>query len=61
MTAITSETNYKGVPTEQKERLQAFRATHPLERVDLSGTAWSYLSGGKGTRCASKHIHRSKI
>jgi len=49
MTTIISETEYKGVPAEQKERLQAFRATHPRERVDLSGTAWSYLSGGKGT------------
>src|SRR4249919_3519236 len=49
MTTIISETDYKGVPAEQKERLQAFRATHPRERVDLSGTAWSYLSGGKGT------------
>lgn len=49
MTTIISETDYKGVPAEQKERLHAFRATHPREHVDLSGTVWSYLSGGQGT------------
>lgn len=49
MTTIISETDYKGVPAEQKERLHTFRATHPREHVDLSGTTWSYLSGGKGT------------
>jgi maspardin len=49
MSTIISETDYKGVPAEQKERLHAFRTTHPREYVDLSGTAWSYLSGGKGT------------
>jgi pimeloyl-ACP methyl ester carboxylesterase len=49
MSTIISETDYKGVPAEQQERLHAFRTTHPRERVDLSGTSWSYLSGGKGT------------
>jgi 3-oxoadipate enol-lactonase len=49
MTTIISEKEYKGVPGEQKERLHAFRTTHPREHVDLSGTAWSYLSGGQGT------------
>ncbi len=49
MTTIISETDYKGVPAKQKERLHAFRTTHPREHVYLSETAWSYLSGGQGT------------
>jgi pimeloyl-ACP methyl ester carboxylesterase len=48
MTTIISETDYKGVPADQKERLHAFRATHLREQIDLSGTTWSYLFGGQG-------------
>ncbi len=49
MKTILSETTYKHVPAEQQERLHAFRTTHPRKQIDLSGTTWSYLSGGKGT------------
>lgn len=49
MNTILSETDYKSVPVEQKERLHAFRTTHPRELIDLSGIAWSYLLGGQGT------------
>ena len=49
MNTILSETTYKSVPTEQQERLRAFRMTHPRKQIDLSGTTWSYLLGGQGT------------
>ena len=49
MNTILAETDYKGVPAEQQERLRAFRTTHPREHIELSGTAWSYLLGGQGT------------
>src|SRR6516162_9443819 len=49
MKTFLSETDYKSVPAEQKERLRAFRTTHPRQQVDLSGRAWSYLLAGQGT------------
>jgi len=49
MNTILSETDYKSVPAEQKERLHAFRTTHQREHIDLLETAWSYLLGGQGT------------
>jgi pimeloyl-ACP methyl ester carboxylesterase len=48
MNTILSETDYESVPAEQKERLRAFRTTHPREHIDFLGTAWSYLLGGQG-------------
>jgi maspardin len=49
MNTLFSETDYKHVPAEQKERLHTFRMTHPRKQIDLMGTAWSYLIGGQGT------------
>lgn len=43
-----SESHYKHVPTEQRVRLQQFRATHPCEQIAISGETWSYLLGGNG-------------
>lgn len=48
MNTLLSETDYKSVSAEQKERLRAFRTTHPRKQVDLSGIAWSYLLAGHG-------------
>ena len=49
MKTLLSETAYKRVPAEQQERLHAFRTTHPREQIEITGTAWSYLFGGRGT------------
>jgi pimeloyl-ACP methyl ester carboxylesterase len=49
MHAILSSTAYEGVPVEQQERLHAFRAAHPREQIELSGTVWSYLLCGQGS------------
>lgn len=48
MKTIVSEKDYQRVPIEQRERLQAFRTTHPRQYSNLSGTEWSYLIGGQG-------------
>jgi pimeloyl-ACP methyl ester carboxylesterase len=48
MKTTLSETAYKDVPTEQRARLQAFRASHPRQQIVLSGIPWSYLLGGQG-------------
>ena len=52
MHAVLSETDYKRVPAEQKERLRAFRTAHPHEQIALAGTVWSYLLGGLGAQRA---------
>lgn len=39
---------YKNVPQEQKERLIRFRATHPVEYLNVAGTDWEYISCGQG-------------
>ena len=46
---ILSETYYKHVPLEQKERLHTFRTTHPRQQCTIAGTVWSYLCGGQGS------------
>lgn len=38
MNTLFSETDYKHVPAEQKERLHTFRMTHPRKQIDLMGT-----------------------
>ncbi len=43
-----SETAYKNVPAEQKERLYKFRASHPRQQIVLAEITWSYLLGGQG-------------
>ena len=48
MKTILSETAYKNVQAEQKERLYTFRASHPRQQIVLSGTTWSYLLAGQG-------------
>ncbi len=49
MKSVPSKTFYQHVLVEQRERLDAFRKTHPREQINLSGTTWSYLIGGQGT------------
>ncbi|HEX6556143.1 MAG TPA: alpha/beta hydrolase [Ktedonobacteraceae bacterium] len=49
MRTIRSLAFYQHVPTEQRERLRAFRMTHPREQIDLKGATWSYLLGGRGS------------
>lgn len=46
---ITAET-YRNVPPAQRDRLFAFRATHPYTRLDIDGTAWRYIACGQGDR-----------
>jgi pimeloyl-ACP methyl ester carboxylesterase len=48
MKTILSETAYKNVPAEQKERLYKFRMAHPRQQIVLSEIPWSYLLGGQG-------------
>jgi pimeloyl-ACP methyl ester carboxylesterase len=39
---------YEGVPPEQMERLSNFRSEHPTKPINVSGTAWRYISCGRG-------------
>jgi hypothetical protein len=48
MDTVLSEAYYKGVPAEQRERLYAFRASHPCKEIEISGNRWSYLLSGQG-------------
>jgi lipase len=41
---------YAAVPTEQRQRLQAFRAGHPQKVLQVDGKAWSYLACGQGQK-----------
>jgi pimeloyl-ACP methyl ester carboxylesterase len=40
----------------QRERLRAFRTTHPREQVALAGTVWSYLLGGHSAQSAETFV-----
>jgi len=50
MKTLRSLAFYQRVPAEQRERLYAFRQTHPQEQIDLGGATWSYLLGGQGAK-----------
>jgi hypothetical protein len=50
MNTILSETDYKSVPAEQKERLHAFRTTHQREHIDLLGQRGAICSGDRAPR-----------
>jgi pimeloyl-ACP methyl ester carboxylesterase len=39
---------YADVPEEQRERLRAFRASHPSHTTRVQSVAWEYLTGGSG-------------
>lgn len=41
---------YQDVPTDQKKRLQAFRANHPYKSLDVAGTKWRYIACGQGDK-----------
>jgi 3-oxoadipate enol-lactonase len=49
MKTTLSKNDYQHSLLEQQELLEVFRTTHPREQINLSGTMWSYLLGGKGT------------
>jgi pimeloyl-ACP methyl ester carboxylesterase len=49
MFSLLSETYYKHVPSEQKERLCTFRKMHPRKQINLADATWSYLLGGQGS------------
>ena len=49
METTLSETYYKHVPVDLRERLRAFRAEYPRQQITLAGTAWTYLLGGQGS------------
>jgi len=36
--------------TDLSEQLRAFRQEHPLRHLDVGGTAWAFLSAGRGSR-----------
>ncbi|MBU7001685.1 MAG: alpha/beta hydrolase [Theionarchaea archaeon] len=39
---------YENVPSDQKDRLQTFRSTHPYVTLDREDVTWEYISCGKG-------------
>jgi lipase len=41
---------YRGVPSEQRERLFTFRASHPYHEVTVCGNTWQYVACGQGER-----------
>lgn len=45
----TAET-YRNVPPAQRDRLFAFRATHPCTRLDIDGITWRYIACGQGDK-----------
>ncbi len=50
MKTTISDTDSQHALVEQQERLHTFRMTHQREQIDLSGTTWSYLLAGHGTK-----------
>jgi len=44
----TTAKTYRDVPAPQKDRLFAFRATHPYTQLTLDGTPWQYIASGQG-------------
>jgi len=43
-----AKTFYRDVPSEQRERLFTFRATHSYQEVTVNGAAWRYIACGHG-------------
>lgn len=41
---------YQDVPTEQRERLFSFRATHPYHHLSTGDASWRYIACGEGKR-----------
>jgi lipase len=41
---------YRSVPPAQRERLFAFRATHPYRRLTVDDATWRYVACGQGER-----------
>jgi maspardin len=39
---------YKNVPSDQRDRLQTFRSTHPYTTLERGDVTWEYISCGKG-------------
>ncbi len=44
----TFEQFYRDVPAEQRQRLLAFRAAHPVKAITADGHRWRYFTGGQG-------------
>jgi pimeloyl-ACP methyl ester carboxylesterase len=42
------EAFYADAPTEQREALRQFRATHPVKRTTANGVEWTYVVSGQG-------------
>jgi len=44
------EVIYREVPSEQRERLFGFRATHPYQQLSIDGATWRYIACGQGMK-----------
>lgn len=50
MTPASFDDLYANAPETQRETLRAFRASHPVQHVDIDGVRWEYIASGQGEK-----------